>query len=156
MSVVSIAFLAKEGFLSEDSEEKQAFEEDVEGLLSSKEELFEIALLRKSYSGLPIIDSALSDFDIMHCGKISSAWKKTKNFVKKHKKEVIIGAVVVVAVVAVVVVSAATGGTGAAPVAQAGAAAVGAVASSSDTPEQPYHEDPSTSIGLAKIGRAHV
>ena len=149
-----LVFLAKEGVLPNDLDEGLTLEEDAEDLLNSEDSIFEHAFLKRDhqeYMSIPAVFSNYSNYEIMHCGKISSAWKKTKNFLKKHKKEVIIGAVVVVATVAVVVVAATTGGAGTAPIAQAGAAAVGAVASGSNMDNSSFQADAPESLGMTPV-----
>jgi len=74
------------------------------------------------------------DSNIILC---KSFWKKTKDFVKKHKKEIIIGAVIVVAVV--VVVTVAVVATSAATASTAAAAAAGA-ASACENKQEPQKE----------------
>lgn len=73
------------------------------------------------------------DSSIILC---KSFWKKTKDFVKKHKKEIIIGAVIVVAVV--VVVTVAVVATSAAAASTAAAAA--GVASACENKQEPQKE----------------
>ena len=96
-----LAILAKEGILPGEFDEEAALEEDAYDLMYGKDSAFELTrFLENSYEYM-IIPAVLSDYsgyNIIQCGKISKSWKKTKKFVKKHKKEIIIGAVVVVAV----------------------------------------------------------
>jgi tetratricopeptide (TPR) repeat protein len=96
--------LAEEGLLPGDEDEKLVLEKDIENLLYSKEIPF--AYASSNCSDFELIPAIFNDsivYDILPCGKISRSWKKTKKFIKDHKKEIIIGAVVVVAVTCVVV-----------------------------------------------------
>jgi tetratricopeptide (TPR) repeat protein len=96
--------LAEEGILPGDEEEKLALEKDIANLLYSKECPF--AYASSDCSEFELVPAIFEDslvYDIVPCGKISRSWKKTKKFIKDHKKEIIIGAVVVVAVTCVVV-----------------------------------------------------
>ena len=80
-------------------------------LLYGEDSGFQLARYLESSSEYMIIPTVLngySGYNIVQCGKISKAWKKTKKFCKKHKKAIIIGAVVVVAVAVVVATSANT------------------------------------------------
>jgi len=73
------------------------------------------------------------DAEFVLCGGfISSKWHQTKKFVKKHKKTILIGAVVVVGAAAIVyaVIAASTVATGAAAATTAGAAKAGSHPSS--------------------------
>ncbi len=87
-------------------------EEDTDDLMYGEDSSFQLAHClgnSNEYMIIPAVFNSYSGYNIVQCGTISKAWKKTKKFVKKHKKAIIIGAVVVVAVsavtVAVVVVS---------------------------------------------------
>ncbi len=75
--------------------------------------------------GLKMFPASLhgdANFKVIKCGKVSNAWKKTKKFVKKHKKAIIIGAVVIVAVTAVTIAVVAASSASVAGGAAAGAA----------------------------------
>lgn len=104
-----LAFLAQEGALTQES--SLAIGEDIDNLLHTDGE----------YSILPASNHIEGDIEL--CGWFSDSWKKTKKFVRTHKKEIIIGAVIVVGVV--VVISTASAGAGA-------VGAVGAAAASKD------------------------
>ncbi|MFA5250915.1 MAG: hypothetical protein WC371_05860, partial [Parachlamydiales bacterium] len=67
--------------------------------------------------------NSYSGYSIIQCGKISRAWKKTKKIAKKHKKAIIIGAVVIVAVAAVTAAVAAASSAGVAAASSAAGAA---------------------------------
>ena len=129
------ALLAKEGCLPGEVEEEKILEEDSYDLFYGEDNAFQLAYYLdggNEYTIMPAILYNHSNYDVIQCGKISKAWKKTKKFVSKHKKEIIIGAIVVVAVavVAVAVISSSTAAT------VAGAAgAAGAVASDSGPPK---------------------
>ncbi len=109
-----LATLAIEGAQDNDF----SLEEDVVNLISVGNVYQNTRLLDDhGYSIYPAI--FYGDANIILC---KSLWKKTKDFVKNHKKEIIIGAVIVVAVV--VVVTVAVVATSAAAASAAAAAAV--------------------------------
>jgi len=132
-----LATLAKEGILPDEFDEEAVLEKDVEDLMYGEDSAFELTRYlanSNEYMIIPAVLNGYSGYNIVQCGKISKAWKKTKKFCKKHKKEIIIGAVVVVAVtvVAVAVVAASSASAASAAAGAAGAAA-GAGAGSSDS-----------------------
>lgn len=104
-----LAFLAQEGALTQES--SLAIGEDIDNLLYTDCE----------YSILPASNHIEGDVEL--CGWFSNSWKKTKKFVRNHKKEIVIGAVIVIGIV--VVISTASAGAGA-------VGAVGAAAASKD------------------------
>jgi len=117
-----LAYLAEKGLLP-NSDNALALREDIEDLLYGDNDEYVFAV-GDEYSIIPAVyyDHA----DIFLCkSRLSKKWKKTKNFIRKHKKEIIIGAVIVVATAAVVVVVVAASSAGAA----AAAGAAGAAAS---------------------------
>ncbi|MFX0209518.1 MAG: hypothetical protein ACFFDT_26270 [Candidatus Hodarchaeota archaeon] len=122
-----IALLAKKGLLPGNFDEEMSVEEDIEDLLGIQENPFESAFSMGDYQEYMIVPAVFNglNYDIIHCGWIKKKWKKTKKFVKKHKKALIIGTVVVVAVAAVTVavVAASTASAASAVGAAAGAAA---------------------------------
>ena len=61
------------------------------------------------------------DGQIFQCNWFSKQWRQTKNFVKKHKKAIIVGAVIVVAVATIYGVALATSAAGAGTLATAAA-----------------------------------
>lgn len=73
------------------------------------------------------------DSNIILC---KSLWKKTKDFVRNHKKEIIIGAIIVVAVVVVVTVAVVATSAAAASTAAAAAGVAGAC----ENNQEPYKE----------------
>ncbi len=91
-----IAFLAKEGALTD--QEDLAIDADIAMLLNGEENLIHPALQQDLYEIVPAI--LIQDMEIVFC---KSGWSKIKNFCKKHKTALIIGAAVVVAVAVVVV-----------------------------------------------------
>ena len=111
----------------DDKERLAELKEEIEELHSEDEPIFELA---SSHGFAPISFAntgfhGYEEWQFVPCGWWSKKWKKTKKFLRKHKRAIIIGAAVVVAVVVVV----ATGG-GASPGAAAGVAGVaGAVGS---------------------------
>lgn len=132
-----IATLAKEGILPNEFEEECELEEDTYDLMYGEDSAFQLTRYLENshdYMIIPAVLNGYSGYDIIQCGKISKAWKKTKKFCKKHKKAIIIGAVVVVVatVVVVAVVAASSAGAATAAAGAAGAAA-GAGSGSSDS-----------------------
>jgi len=130
-----LATLAKEGILPDEFDEEAVLEEDVEDLMYGEDSVFELTRYLENnneYVIIPAVLNGYSGYNIVQCGKISKAWKKTKKFVKKHKKEIIIGAVIVVAVtvVAVAVVAASSASAASAAAGAAGAVAGAGVGSS--------------------------
>ena len=138
-----IAALAKEGILPNELEEEAELEEDTYDLMYGEDSSFQLTRYLENnheYMIIPAVFNGYSGYNIVQCGKISKAWKKTKKFCKKHKKAIIIGAVVVVAVAAVAVAvvavsSASAASTAAGAAGAAGAAASGSGSSSSSKPE---------------------
>ena len=134
-----LATLAREGILPNEFDEEADLEEDSYDLLYGEDNGFQLARYLESSSEYMIVPAVLngySGYNIVQCGKISKAWKKTKKFCKKHKKEIIIGAVVVVAVAAVtvaVVVATSASAASAASTAAGAAGAAGAAASASSS-----------------------
>lgn len=126
-----LATLAIEGILPNEFDEEAALEADIEDLMYGEDSVFHLTRFLESsneYMLIPTVIDGNLGYSTLLCGKVSKSWKKTKKFVKKHKKEIIIGAVVVVAVtvVAVAVVAASSTITASA----AGAAGVAASAGS--------------------------
>ncbi|MFA5249954.1 MAG: hypothetical protein WC371_00900 [Parachlamydiales bacterium] len=136
-----LATLAREGILPNEFDEEADLEEDSYDLLYGEDSGFQLARYLESSSEHMIVPAVLngySEYNIVQCSKISKAWKKTKKFCKKHKKAIIIGAVVVVAVAAVTVAvvvatsaSAASAASTAAGAASAGASVPGSASGSS-------------------------
>lgn len=132
-----LAILAKEGILPNEFEEEYELEEDTYDLMYGEDSAFELTRYLENsheYMIIPAVLNGYSGYDIIQCGKISKAWKKTKKFYKKHKKAIIIGAVVLVAVAAVtiaVVVASSVGAASAASTVAGAAGTAGAAASGS-------------------------
>jgi len=81
-----------------------------------------------------------TSYEIFLCKSwVKKQWEHTKKFVKKHKKEIIIGAIVVVAAVVVVVAASAIASSVAAGAAASGAAAAG---DSKEKDRKPLSETP--------------
>ncbi len=143
-----LTILAKEGILPDEFEEEIAVEEDAYDLIYGDDSAFELTRYLGNSSEYMIISAVLngySSYNIVQCGKISKAWKKTKTFVKKHKKAIIIGAVVVVAVTAVTValVIASSASAASAAAGAVGATAVTGIGSgSSDSSHSESKEEP--------------
>ncbi len=129
-----LATLAREGILPNEFDEETDLEEDSYDLLYGEDSGFQLACYLESsseYMIIPAVMNGYSGYNIVQCGKISKAWKKTKKFCKKHKKAIIIGAVVVVAVAAVTVAVVVSTSAGAASAASTAVGAAGAAASGS-------------------------
>ncbi|MEM8629054.1 MAG: hypothetical protein AAGF04_03155 [Chlamydiota bacterium] len=110
-----IATLAKEGILPNEVEKECELEEDTYDLMYGEDSAFQLTRYLENsheYVIIPAVLNGYSSYDIIQCGKISKAWKKTKNFCKKHKKAIIIGVVVVVVATVVVVAVVAAAGAG--------------------------------------------
>jgi len=132
-----IVLLAREGILPDESEEE--LEDDIDDLLQGNDHPFEYAFYYRDAQGhveIPSLSSGHWNYQVLHCGGVSRCWKKTKKFVKKHKKPIIIGAVVVVAVTAIVLTVGAAAGAG---------AAVGGAGAISNTGGRGKEEDDSKS-----------
>lgn len=145
-----IATLAKEGILPNEFEEECELEEDTYDLMYGEDSAFQLTRYLENsheYMIIPAVLNGYSGYDIIQCGKISKAWKKTKKFCKKHKKAIIIGAVVVVAVaavtVAVVVASSAAAAAGAAGAASSGSSGSSRYESSRSSSSAPSGSQPS-------------
>jgi len=121
-----LSYLAKEGVLS-NFDDALALSKDIEDLLDDDIDDHEYVFATSDeYSIIPAVNH--DQADIFLCkNRLSKKWKKTKKFVKNHKKEIIIGAVIVIATATVVVAVVATSSAGAA----AAAAGVAGAASSS-------------------------
>jgi len=126
-----IAFLAKEGVLPDDSEESLSLEDDIDELVNGEENPYEYAFHFGSPGDFMIAPAVFyGSGDVVLCkGWLKKQWKHTKEFCKKHKKAIIVGAAVVVAV-AIVVVVVLTYPPAAPSVATAAASAVGAAGES--------------------------
>ncbi|GAB4192657.1 MAG: hypothetical protein Tsb0015_15010 [Simkaniaceae bacterium] len=146
--------LAKEGILPNEPAEEAVLEEDIYDLMHGEESPFQLIRYLEDgseYVILPAVMDSCLDYDIIQCGKIRRAWKKTKKFARKHKKAIIIGAVVVVAAAAitVAVVAAASANTATAAAGALGAAASGSGSSSSDS-GYPESKEPSSVSAITK------
>jgi tetratricopeptide (TPR) repeat protein len=144
-----VAFLAKEGTLSDGSVESMSLDDDIEDLLDGENNIYKDAISFASpteYQYL-IVPAVLNGHgEIVLCKSwIKKKWDQVKKFVKKHKKEIIIGAVVVVAA-AVVVVAVAAASSAAAGAAAGAAGAAGAAAGSSDSNHKSGENDQQASI----------
>ncbi|MBI3211183.1 MAG: hypothetical protein HYZ47_00640 [Simkania negevensis] len=100
-----LTFLAKEGQLPEIAEDAFSLDEDIEELLEGEYNLLDYTFSLKNPGEYRILTTVSHNCgEVILCkGWIKKKWERTKKFVKKHKKEVVIGAAVVVAVTAVVV-----------------------------------------------------
>ncbi|MCK4935093.1 MAG: hypothetical protein KAR79_05850, partial [Simkaniaceae bacterium] len=85
-----LVFLATEGLLPEEFEEEITLEEDIEDLMYEDVRPFQFAsswAVNNEYMIIPATYNGYSNYDIVYCGGISKSWKKTKKFLKRHKKE---------------------------------------------------------------------
>jgi hypothetical protein len=125
--------LATQGTTAED---EAALQNDIQELLSDEDDnsfQYSIALLQKGeFSGIPAV--CQDQWEVVLCKSwFHKKWDKIKHFVHKHKKEIIIGTIVVVAVVVITSVVIA---------ASAGAAAAAGTAASEGDKEKPKAADP--------------
>lgn len=96
-----LALLATEGILPDDQEEETSIKEDVEELLEHRENPLQVAFLSGESHACLFVPSIfdLNNYEAMvPCGWLKKSWKNTKTFVKKHKKAIIIGAIIIVTV----------------------------------------------------------
>jgi hypothetical protein len=107
-----VAFLAKEGALPDDSEESLSRDGDIQDLLNGNDNLYDdvVSFVTPGRYEYMIVPTVLNGHrEIRVCKSwVQKRWKHVKKFVKKHKKEILIGAVVVVAAAAVVATVVAT------------------------------------------------
>lgn len=129
-----LALLAKEGVLPGDFSNELALEADIHELLEVEDDLYEYAFSIGRDDEYIIVPAIFNDHgDVILCKSwAKKQWKKTKKFVHKHKKEIIIGAIVVVAAVVVV---------GVVVAASAGAAAAAASGSNKDEESKPVPKE---------------
>ncbi len=141
-----VTFLARNGISRWDTGAQEELERDVEWLFSDKDEdnthpwwSFS-AWTTKGVSIVPAVFLSNEKVQIIQCENwLSKKWDKTKKFVKKHKKPIIIATAVIVVATVVIV---ATGGAGAVPLAGAAAAAGAAGSNSSDKENRPHINKP--------------
>ncbi len=143
-----IVLLAREGVLSDDSEENLSLEDDIEELLNLDDNQYKYAFFLGTPGEYMVVPAVFNqDWEVVLCKTwIEKKWKQTKKFVKKHKKAIIIGTAVVVAVT-VVVVAVVTATTAAAAAGAAGAAATSG-SDKSDKPERKEESDPIPSVPI--------
>lgn len=126
--------LARQGSLPNCTNEELVLENDIEDLLNEDDNNYEysFSLDGGEYVIIPAISTG-SENVILCKNWFKKKIKKIKNFIKDHKTEILLGAIVVVAIVAIVV----TAGTAAPAVAPAAAAAsAGAAATESENSEK--------------------
>lgn len=148
-----LATLAKEGILPDEFGKEIDLEDDTYELMYGEDSAFQLANYLENSNDYMIIPAVLdnySSYDIVQCGKISKAWKKTKKFAKKHKKAIIIGAVVVVAVTVVTVAVVAASSASAATAAGAAGAAAGAGSGPSKSKQSKTNRESSRSAANSK------
>lgn len=104
-----LAILAKQGVLPNEIEEASVLENDIQELLYGDENFYEYSFSFNRGGGYGIVPTIFDNhLEVILCrGWVQKKLDKAKKFVKKHKKAIIIGAVVAVAVVTVVGVVAA-------------------------------------------------
>ena len=96
--------LAREGILPNQFEEKQALEEDIQDLLYGEQSASPLTHYLEDSQDYRVFPAILNGpCNVIWCGKNRTVWQKTKTFVKKHRKAILIGAIVVVAVSSVTV-----------------------------------------------------
>ncbi|MBI2742633.1 MAG: DUF4258 domain-containing protein [Chlamydiales bacterium] len=114
--------LAKQGHIPSEPEKKIILEQDIQELLHGEDDSYEYSFFIDRGGDYVIAPAILSGHgEIILCKSwMKKQWARTKKFLKKHKKAIIIGAAVVVAATVVVCAVAAASAAGAAA---AGAAA---------------------------------
>ena len=136
--------LAKEGLLPDQIEEMFLLEHDILALNEAKQNPYYFAFDDENDLGIyPAI--YYGDGQVFQCNWFSKQWRQTRNFVKKHKKAIIIGAVVIVAVATIygIVAATATAGVEGIGLATAPDNNYGSSSNSSDyTPLPPINADP--------------
>lgn len=143
-----LATLAREGILPNEFDEEADLEEDSYDLLYGEDSGFQLARYLESSSEYMIVPAVLngySGYNIVQCGKISKAWKKTKKFCKKHKKAIIIGAVFFIAAGAVTVAMGIATSASVASAASTAAGAAGAASGSGSSKSESSGSSSSTS-----------
>ncbi|MEM8628891.1 MAG: hypothetical protein AAGF04_02300 [Chlamydiota bacterium] len=96
-----LALLAREGALPNQPARNVEMEEKIQGILCDHEILFAFSESHALYDKASLSQYLEESCNIVPCGGLSSFWKNVKNFVKEHKKEIIIGTILVVAAVTV-------------------------------------------------------
>lgn len=138
-----IIALAREGILPYDFEEESRLDEDIYDLIHGKDnatQLIHDLEYSQGYTFVPAVIWGETGYDLVQCGKVSRAWKKTKKFCKKHKTSLIIGGVIVIAVAGVTVAVIASGSSSALSSAAGAIAAAGAAIAEPES-ESPYGEE---------------
>jgi len=126
-----LAGLAKQGTLSDQFQEIYDLEQDLVAIAKAKDNPYYFAFdLQDDFAIHPAI--YYGDELFIRCNWFSKQWRQAKNFVQKHKKAIIIGAVIIVAVATIygIAVATSTAGAGAATAAAGGSG--GSHSSSSD------------------------
>ena len=148
-----LAFLASEGAIPDNSEESLSLDDDIEELLNGEDHSYQDAFsfaAPDEYQYM-IIPAVLNGHgDVILCKSwAKKKWDQIRKFAKKHKKELIIGAIVVVATVTIV---------GVAAVAPAAAAVAGgaAVADSISSSEKKAEEVSEPSSAMAATHEAPI
>ena len=136
-----LATLAKEGILPNEFEEQYQLEEDLCDLMHKEDSSLQEN--SSKYMILPALFNGYCRYNIIQCGKISKAWKKTKKFCKKHKKALIIGGVVAVAATAVTLGLIAASSAAASSAVAAGASASSSRSESSNSSRSESSDPPS-------------
>jgi tetratricopeptide (TPR) repeat protein len=136
-----LAHLAREGALYDEPESLSFLENDIAALLTPVTYDFQYWSASNTEGGYLF---ATSEEEFTLCKSwLTKSWDKTKEFVKEHKKEIIIGAVIVVAVAVVVVaVVAVSSASAAAAVGSAASAGAAAYTESQEKPSPPISDAP--------------
>lgn len=101
-----LANLAKAGMLPGQAERNMLLEESIYDLMYGEDNLFELTLdnISENIISFAILQDGLNEYFLQHA-KSTKAWRKTKEFAKKYKKELIVGAAITLAVVSIVVIA---------------------------------------------------
>ncbi|NGX47397.1 MAG: hypothetical protein K1000chlam3_00770 [Chlamydiae bacterium] len=148
-----LARLAKKGALPGDSDEFLDLENDIAVLLGQKDEFFQYAFSSGEDGECIFVPAVYNgESEVILCKSwVKKNWKKTKKFVKKHKKEIIIGAAIVVAATVVVVAVVAIPSAGAAAAATGAAGAAASSGSNEKEKSKPASKESSPSSSLPSI-----
>ena len=142
-----LVLLAEEGVLPNQPEVESLLAYDIHDLLEDDYSPYEYSFSLNPDSDFTIMPALCYDpLEVVLCKNwLKKSWKKTRRFVRRHKKEIIIGAAIVVAVTVIVVAIAIVSSASAtAAVGAVGAAAGGVGSSSEETHEDETepHSDP--------------
>jgi hypothetical protein len=127
-----LAGLAKQGMLSDQFQEIYDLEQDLVAIAKAKDNPYYFAFdLQDDFAIHPAIYYGNEQF--IRCNWFSKQWRQAKNFVQKHKKAIIIGAVIIVAVATIYGIAVATSTAGAGAATAAAGSSGGSHSSSSQS-----------------------